>query len=168
MELTEQDFVKIINENNDRLKHLSRVYSDRKDEAEDLYQEILIQIWRSLPSFKGDAKISTWVYRIGINTGISFARKKQTRHNYYGEYKKEQQSRERDLGSAVHGPEEDEQVEALYNAINTLNASEKAIISMYLEGFSYAEISYAMDITENYVGVKLNRIKKQLTDLLGD
>lgn len=168
MEFTEQDFVKIIKENDDRLKHLSRVYADRKDEAKDLYQDILIQIWRSLPGFKGDAKLSTWVYRIGINTGISFTRKKQTRRDYYDAYKKEQDARKMDLGPAINPTDEDEQVDALYEAIDTLNASEKAIISMYLEGFSYAEISYAMDMSENYVGVKLNRIKKQLADILGD
>lgn len=163
MNITEEEFAKIIKNNEDRLSHLSRVYADRTDEQQDIFQEIIIQIWRSLPSFNGEAKIDTWIYRLAINTAISFVRKKKTRQNYYSDYKDEKNSQEDT--NHLHD-EENDKLKALYNAISELNASEKAIITMYLEDFSYSEIAFVTDITENYVGVKLNRIKKKLSKII--
>jgi len=160
--ITDEKFASIIKQNEDRLKHLCRVYADRKADEEDLFQEILIQAWRSLPSFDGKASIDTWLYRLAVNTAISFVRKRKTRQNYYDDYKKEQSSQPQDRHMPHHS--DNEQLDKIYEAISTLNASEKAIITMYLEDFSYAEISYVADITENYVGVKLNRIKKKLSN----
>lgn len=168
MKISEQKFVQIIKENDGRIKHLCRSYVDRIDHQKDLYQEIVIQVWKSLPSFKGDAKMSTWIYRLAINTAISFVRRKKSREKYYSAYKSEKEGREDTVSASATRHEEDEQVDELYEAIGQLNASEKAIINMYLEEFSYQEISYVMDITENYVGVKLNRIKKKLSNILGD
>lgn len=75
MNISEEKFAKIIEENQSRLRHLCKVYANRVQDEKDLFQEIIIQIWRSLPSFKGDANITTWMYRIGVNTAISFIRK---------------------------------------------------------------------------------------------
>ena len=163
MDITEQDFTGIIQRNQERLRHLSRVYADRLDEEQDIYQEILVQIWRSLPDFNGNAKIDTWVYRLAVNTAISFARKKKTRQNYYSKYKDEQETKPQ---YDVQRSEDDDRIITLYDAISQLNASEKAIITMYLEEFSYADIAFVTDITENYVGVKLNRIKKKLSNII--
>ena len=166
MNVTENEFLEIIRENEGALKRLCRSYTDRLDERKDLYQDIIIQVWRSLPSFEGNAKVSTWIYRIGVNTAISFNRKKSTRRDYHEKFSNEQP----DVNySSSHVEESDEKrVSKLYAAIGKLNASEKAIVTMYLEEFSYSEIAYAMDITENYVGVKLNRIKTKLSELLGE
>lgn len=166
MEATEQEFLDILDKNEGQLMHLCRTYAGRVEEQKDLYQDIIIQIWQSLPEFNGKARLSTWMYRIGVNTAISFVRKKTARQNYHNEYQKEKEST-----TDIHTEKEkneDKGIDALYNAISTLNASEKAIISMHLEGFTYAEISYVTDITENYVGVKLNRIKNKLSKILGD
>ena len=100
---------------------------------------------------------------MAINTAISFARKKKTRQNYYSKYKDEQEAKPQ---YDVQRSEEDERVITLFNAISQLNASEKAIITMYLEDFSYADIAFVTEITENYVGVKLNRIKKKLSNII--
>lgn len=166
MEVSEQEFLNIIKDNEQQIQHLCRTYLSREDERKDLYQEIIIQVWRSLPAFKGKAKLSTWIYRIGINTAISYIRKKKTRKDYHAAYKKEQQTSTKIDDTPYAIKNENEQVTELYRAISTLNTSEKAIISMYLEEFSYAEIACVMDITENYVGVKLNRIKKKLSKKL--
>lgn len=162
MNITDEKFASIIRRNEGRLKHLCRVYANRKADEEDLFQEILIQGWRSLPSFEGNANIDTWLYRLAVNTAISFVRKQKTRQNYYDDYKKEQKSQPDEQNMPHHNG--NEQLDKIYEAISTLNASEKAIITMYLEDFSYAEIGYVADITENYVGVKLNRIKKKISN----
>lgn len=162
MNITEEEFTQIIKGNEDRLTHLSRVYADRPEEQQDIYQEIIIQIWESLPSFDGNANIDTWIYRLAVNTAISFVRKKKTRQDYYSAYKNEKESQQ----DANHLHEENGKLATLYDAISELNASEKAIITMYLEDFSYSEIAFVTDITKNYVGVKLNRIKKKLSNII--
>lgn len=167
MNITEEDFTKIIQDNEDRLRHLCRVYADCEEDAKDLYQEIVIQIWRSLSSFKEDAKIGTWIYRLAVNTAISFVRKKKTRANYYSKYRKEKKPKKK-YSIPPRQADKDGQVKKLYEAISVLNASEKAIITMYLEDFSYTEIAFVTDISENYVGVKLHRIKNKLSKVIGD
>lgn len=164
MSYNEKDFAEVIKDNKERLKHLCRTYADRLDEEEDIYQEIIIQIWHSLPSFKGEANINTWIYRLAVNTAISFMRKKRTRQNYYSKLKEEKKLQQ-DANDAFSNAE-DERVVTLYDAISELNPSEKAIITMYLEDFSYEEIAFVTDITENYVGVKLHRIKNKLSNII--
>lgn len=167
MNFTEDKFTEIIQENEERLRHLSRIYTKREGDEKDLFQEIIIQIWRSLPSFQGDAKIETWIYRLAVNTAISFVRKKKTRKNYYSEYKKEKKADKREQHQTQQS-ERSPKVQTLYDAISSLNASEKVIITMYLEDFSYSEIAFVADISENYVGVKLHRIKNKLSKMIGD
>lgn len=94
MNTTDEEFIQIIKDNEDRLNHLSRVYADRADEQQDIFPEIIIQIWRSLPSFNGETNINTWIYRLAINTGISFVRKKKIRQDYYSDYKDEKDTHE--------------------------------------------------------------------------
>jgi len=161
VEITKEKFTTLINRNEDRLRHLCRVYTKRRADEQDLFQEMLIEAWKSLPSFEGTANVDTWLYRLAVNTAISYIRKKETRRNYHEAYREDQKSGAPDIRRSHNGTE-NEQLAELYKAIGSLNASEKAIITMYLEDFSYAEISYVVDITENYVGVKLNRIKKKL------
>lgn len=164
MELSKREFIRIIKENDVRLKHLCRVYAADKAGEKDLYQEIIIQLWNSLPQFKGNSKISTWMYRIGLNVSVSFVRKQQTRRKYHRAYRKEKQTNP----NVKYEPDEKDKTKLnqLYQAISQLNTSEKAIITMYLENFSYSEIADITQITENYVGVKLNRIKKKLTKII--
>lgn len=159
MKISEQDFLDIIENNDNRLQHICRIYAENDEEEKDIYQEIITEAWHSLTSFKEKASISTWLYRIGINTAISYNRKKETRKDYHEKYGKEQPA---PSYNATEN-EENEKLTQLYRAISSLNASKKAIIAMYLDDFSYREISYATNITENYVGVKLNRIKKHLS-----
>lgn len=164
MNIDEEEILKIIKNNEPQLKHLCRIYTTHDDEMKDLYQEIIIQIWHSLPSFKGEAKLSTWIYRLAVNTAISMNRKQKTRRKYHKAYKNEV-SRERPQSDSDQWME-DKRIKELYSAIGKLGTVEKTIITMYLEEFSYEEIAYVTDITENYVGVKLNRIKKKLSEIM--
>jgi RNA polymerase sigma-70 factor (ECF subfamily) len=167
VEVTKDNFTTLINDNEGRLRHLCRVYAPRPADEDDIYQEILIAAWQSLPSFSGNASLDTWLYRLAVNTAISWIRKKETRNDYYQAYREDKKSGSPG-NSGVKGDGNNKQVDELYKAISSLNASEKAIITMYLEEFSYAEISYVTNITENYVGVKLNRIKKKLSNKISD
>lgn len=163
MEIDDKQFVETIRRNEGRLKHLCRVYTDRKADRKDLFQEIVLQAWRSWDSFNAEAKVDTWLYRLAVNTAISHVRKQKTRSRYLSSYKKEKKTASQDRRPFPHQAGS-HKLDQIYRAIDTLDASEKAIITMYLEDFSYAEISYVADITENYVGVKLNRIKKKISN----
>ncbi|MDZ7771159.1 MAG: sigma-70 family RNA polymerase sigma factor [Balneolaceae bacterium] len=164
--MSEEQFLELVEENEERFHHLCRIYTDRSAEEKDLYQEMLIQVWRAFPSFEDRASIHTWAYRIALNTAISFVRKKRTRRDYHDRYRREEVSRRGRRQTRPGDGESPEHVTTLYDAISHLNPSEKAILSMYLEDFSYAEIAYVTDITENHVGVKLHRIKKKLSKII--
>lgn len=166
MDINEGEFIKIIEQNDAQLWHLCRLYSEDDAQMKDLYQEIVIQVWDSLPSFKGDAKLSTWIYRLAVNTAISVKRKRKTRRRYHADFKKDQKSHHTVHIEKPQSVVKCEKTEELYEAISELNDSEKAIITMYLEGFTYTEIAYVTDITANHAGVKLNRIKDKLSELM--
>lgn len=166
MDIDEEEFIKIIDQNDARIWHLCRLYARDNAEKQDLYQEIVIQVWESLQSFNGEAKLSTWIYRLALNTAISMKRKRKTRRHYHSNFKKEKEAPHPTHIEKNDPVEENEQVKKLYTAIAKLNDSEKAIITMCLEGFTYAEIAYVTNITENYVGVKINRIKDKLSKLI--
>lgn len=166
LDITEEEFIEIIEHNDAQLWHLCRLYTNSDADMRDLYQEIVVQLWHSLPSFKGEARLSTWIYRLAVNTAISMKRKRETRNRYHSNFKKEKQLHNPVVNETPDPIEEDERIEELYSAISKLNASEKAIITMYLEEFSYAEIAYVTEITENHVGVKLNRIKRKLSKIM--
>ena len=136
------------------------MYCRLEEDRQDLFQEILIQLWKAYPSFRGDAKFSTWMYRVGLNVALQFARKDIKKPGFDDI---DQASEVLDI------PEEGsykDQKGRLLIAIGRLNEIEKAIAMLYLEEKSYEEISEIMGITQNYVRVKMNRIKNKLKELL--
>lgn len=136
---------------------MCRLYAFREAEREDLFQEILLQLWRNYRTYNGKAKISTWMYRVALNTAISALRKKERRPNLGGDDKLPA-----GLSESISDPDIAEKRKFLYQAIAQLSEIERAIILLYLEEHSYEEISQIMGITPNNVGVKLNRIKAKL------
>lgn len=137
------------------------MYVHDADDRKDLFQEIVFQLWKSLPSFRGESKPSTWMYRIALNTAISHFRS-ATR-------KPEQRSLsafEFQIADVNERQQLDESVKMLYDAIQQLSRIEKAIIILYLEEKSYQEISEIMGITHSNVGVKINRIKTKLESII--
>jgi RNA polymerase sigma factor (sigma-70 family) len=138
-------------------RKVSRVYSDDGWEREDLFQEMMYQLWKSYPAFRGSSAFSTWMYRVCLNTAMTF-RKDATRRQA------------RSVALADHDIAEKikniEAVEELYAAISSLNKLNKAIILLFLDDLSYEEIASVTGLTKSNVSVRLVRIKKELENIL--
>jgi len=151
-----KEFTELIEENQSIIFKVSAMYCNDIVCREDLVQEILLQLWRSFPSFDKTRKYTTWMYRIALNTAISQWRKDKT--------KKEVSTDE--LPVTVTDDEiineKSERVRILNIAINRLNKAEKSIIILYMDDYPYDEISEITGISVSNVGVKINRIKKKL------
>jgi RNA polymerase sigma-70 factor (ECF subfamily) len=130
---------------------------DRYSDREDLFQEITLQAWKAYGSFRGDARFSTWLYRVALNTAITFFRKEKRRPGLHLTDSLPEQADD------THDPVE-EQLKAMYAAIGELSRIDKALIMLYLEDYSYNEIGEMMGITANNVAVKMNRIKTKLKE----
>lgn len=157
-------FLELIRENRVRLRRICRVYGEDSEDERDLFQEILLEAWRSLPSFEGNASVDTWLYRVALNTALGRERRREVRR----EARPDEGAPIR--GSAPPRPDEEmsrrRRVERLYAAIDRLDETDRALILMHLDGRTYAEMSEVLGITENYVGVKLHRVRDELADLL--
>ncbi len=148
--------------NHQRIIHkVCRMYAHDEEDRQDLFQEILLQLWRAFGSFKGESKISTWMYRVALNTAISGFRKSSRRP-----LTDELDSMAYQAAADMPNPDAEEDRQLLYQAIGMLSDVERAIIMLYLEEYSYDEIADVIGITTNYVGVKINRIKAKLKDIL--
>jgi RNA polymerase sigma-70 factor (ECF subfamily) len=131
------------------------MYADTQANRADLYQEILVQVWRGFPKFRGDAKFSTWLYQVALNTAIAGLRKEKRSPVMYGS--------EDSLPEMVDThPENAEQLELLYAAVNQLNDIEKALVMLYLDGKTYEEMENIMGIPNGALRVKMTRIKEKL------
>jgi len=130
------------------------------DDVNDLFQEVCINIWRGLKSYRGDAKISTWIYRITINTCLLFKRDQTKRASFERLDSSEQYTYQ--LHNDPYNDTIDRKIELLFDFINRLEVQERAVILLYLEGLQYSDISDITGFSINNIGVKINRIKKKL------
>lgn len=137
---------------------ICRMYRDSPEDQEDLFQEIIYQLWKSYPNFKGNSKITTWMYRIGLNTAMATFRKPKVKLEYSDGIAEKKLPQENQTDSWRE--------DLLFNAIRKLDEEERALIALYLEDMSYAEIAQIIGISENNVGVRLNRIKTKLKLIL--
>jgi len=160
----EDRYLRLVAENRGRMRRLSRVYAGDAEAARDLYQEMLLQVWRSLPSFEGRSEPGTWLYRVALNTALQRRRRRDRRRD--ATLDPDDPLRDRAFAGPEERLEEVRRTERLYEAIDRLGEGERALALLYLEEKSYAEISEILGITENHVGVKLHRIKKKLSDLV--
>ncbi len=156
--MSEAAFLEMVKANQGILYKLVGLYAADQEEKKDLYQEILLQAWRAWPAFRGEAKFSTWLYRISLNTILTQKRKPQ-RVDY-------KESLEPFAPNVPHGSEQQMEVNRLRQAIRSLAETDRAIISLHLDGYENGEIAAMIGITTNHVGVKLHRIKQQLADRL--
>jgi RNA polymerase sigma-70 factor (ECF subfamily) len=133
-----------------------RAYGDTAMDQDDLFQEISIQVWRSIPAFRNESAVTTWVYRIALNTAISWVTRER-------KYRKTRDVVDHlpDVLTFPHKPE-NEQLTWLYKAIHALDEIDRSLALLLLDGFSYKEMAVILGITVSNVGVKINRIKKQL------
>ena len=161
----EHRFLELVNENRNRILKVCRVYAWNSADQDDLYQEILCQIWRALPGLKEKQFANTWLYRVAINTAISFVRKRgvRTERVVYVEHA--------DLTRTIESrqPAEentDDRIANLYTAIFKLDPMEKALVTLFLEDLTYEQMAEVTGISANNVGVMLHRAKKKLSGLM--
>ena len=154
----ENEFLRVVHDYQKIIYKVCRVYRDSKEDQEDLFQEIVYQVWKSYPLFKNASKISSWIYRISLNTAMTVYRKKRPPIQYYEQLPEQVQT----VSELTRSEREDR----LYAAIKTLNDTEKAVIALFLEDFSYLEIAYITGLSENNIGVRLNRIKTKLKKII--
>src|SRR6185369_8064026 len=132
---------------------------------DDLYQEMLFQIWRGLPALKEKQFANTWLYRVAINTAISFVRKRTSSSGRVVHFEHGDLTRKIESGQTVEESPND-RIADLYTAIYKLNPVEKALVTLFLEDFTYEQIAEATGISANNVGVMLHRAKKKLSCLM--
>jgi RNA polymerase sigma factor (sigma-70 family) len=154
---SEKDFIEAIEHHQNIVHKVCNLYMNTAPDKEDLFQEILLNAWRGVKNFKGESKFSTWLYRVALNTAITFFRKDQ-RQVETAELKEPFII----LADNVYKPEE--QVTAMHKAIAELSKIDKALVMLYLEDYDYTEIGNIMGITSNNVAVKMNRIKTKLKE----
>jgi RNA polymerase sigma-70 factor (ECF subfamily) len=156
----EKKFIDLINEHQRLIHKVCIMYEHDADVRDDLFQEIVLQLWKSFPSFRGEAKITTWMYRIALNTAISGFRK-QHRHV------KTEDIKERHFNISENiSDDRDEDFQKLQWAIRQLTEIERAMIMMALEEVPYDEIAETIGITQNNVRVRMNRIREKLKKLM--
>jgi RNA polymerase sigma-70 factor (ECF subfamily) len=161
----EQQFLKLVNENRNRILKVCRVYAWNSADQDDLYQEILFQIWRGLPALKDKQFANTWLYRVAINTAISFVRKRAARSDRVIHFEHTDLTRTIESSQPTQETDND-RLASLYTAIYKLDPLEKALVTLFLEDFTYEQIAEATGITANNVGVMLHRAKKKLSSLM--
>ena len=157
----EHKFISEFQENQNIIHKVCRIYTSNQDAHNDLFQEITIQLWKAYPKFRGDSKLSTWMYRIGLNTAITLFRKS----------KRSVKTQDFDsvlyrIQSTDYDDTEEEQLKLMYKAIHQLSDIDKALIFLYLEDKNYKEISETIGISEVNARVKMNRIKTRLRIIL--
>lgn len=161
----EHRFLDLVNENRNRILKVCRVYAWNSADQDDLYQEILFQIWRGLPALKEKQFANTWLYRVAINTAISFVRKRAIRSDrvvYIGHADLTRTIESRQTSEETT----DERIANLYTAIFKLDPLEKALVTLFLEDFTYEQMADVTGISANNVGVMLHRARKKLSSLM--
>jgi RNA polymerase sigma-70 factor (ECF subfamily) len=143
-----------------------RACAESPHDQEDLFQDVLVNLWSSIPNFRGEAKETTWIYRVAFNTALVWQRGERRRQRNHRAFLQNGVAAKTQAGP-VDGPPQHELIERLYSAIRQLPRVDASLALMHLDGLSYQEMSEVLGISENYVGVKLTRIRKQLADQLG-
>ena len=150
-------FLEILEKNIGIILKIARAYSNTFPDKEDLVNDITLELWKSFGRFKGDSKISTWIYRIALNTSMNYKRKKEKDKLIFPEDLKQFENQ----GWIIDQPDSSIS-EILYLCIDELNKLNKAIILLYLDGNSQDEISEITGISKTNVGTRISRIKEQL------
>lgn len=158
----EEQFNQLVAENDERIKRICSYYKANKTDQQDMYQEILVNIWKSLDNFRGESAINTWIYRIAINTSLSFTGKAYKHMKVMVDVDQYNLSSILDDESLETKLLEEKLLDQLQNELNTFSVIDKALISLMLEGLTMKEIGDIIGITESNVKVKIHRIKTQL------
>ena len=156
-------FLNALENNQEKLFRICSIYSEDDEDVKDLFQEVLVHVWRSMSTFKGNSSIGTWMFRIALNVCLRF----KSKHN------KNQKRFIRldsitiaNIGSVENSEEENEKLNSLRKCVKELNEADKAIVALYLEGMAYKEISSILGLSENHIAVKIKRIKLKLLNCI--
>lgn len=151
--MSEQEFARLVQEHKDAIYTVCYMFSKDQDEVNDLFQEVLINLWRGIDSFKGEAKMSSWIYRISLNTCISADRKKK---------RLKTEPLDMDVNLYDDHDADVRQIQMLHKRVHKLRPFDRAIVLLWLEDLSYEEIGAIMGISSKNVSVKLVRIREEL------
>ncbi len=162
MSNSQETFEQLLKENKHKIYRICRIYAATPIEPEDLFQEVVFQIWKSLPTFKGKSSMDTWVYRIALNVCLR------------SKMKLDKNNQKTTRFDAIHfrqatetiDPFEEEKFKYLKECIATLNESDTSIIVLYLDEISYKEIAEITGLSENHIAVKMKRIRKKLFECI--
>lgn len=153
MELKKQNFIQIINENRGTIRSLCMIYYGSEEDQKDAFQDIILQLWQSFDTFRGESEISTWIYRVSLNTILNKIKKEKksvtvepidVHHLYFSNAKA------------------DDNVELLIIIIQSLKEIDKAIVILHLEGYRNKEIAEILNLSPTNIATRFNRIKAQL------
>ena len=154
MDTLEIDFARIVREHKGTIYTVCYMFSNNPQEVADLFQEILINLWKGFPKFRGDSNVRTWIYRVSLNTCISSERKESRN--------KDTLPLKMDINLFDDSDEDSKQVQMLRTRISKLGPFDRAIVLLWLENLSYDEIGAIIGISAKNVSVRLVRIKDQL------
>ncbi|QPH40825.1 RNA polymerase sigma factor [Pedobacter endophyticus] len=156
MERIETIFLSLINQHKGIIHKVSKMYMNDVEDQRDLFQEIVMQLWKAYPTFKGNSKFSTWMYRVALNTALIYFKKDNRKVD------KTPLDENVDIVDVNESDAREEKLAYLYKAVQQLNPVEKALIFLFLENQSHREIAENLGISEINARVKLNRTKEKL------
>lgn len=153
--ISRENFVEIVNQFQGIINNLCCVYYPNRDDQHDARQDIILQLWKSFPSFKQEAKISTWIYRVGLNTILAKRRKEKR-------IPQRQSIDDVVCANQLSSPYADDDLQQLKTLINQLKDVDKALMVLYLEGYDQKEIASMLSLSHSNVSTRMNRIKNKL------
>jgi RNA polymerase sigma-70 factor (ECF subfamily) len=154
--LSKEAFIQIIQANQGIINSICRVYFSTEEDVKDARQEVILQLWKSFPSFRGEAKPSTWIYRVALNTVLNMRRNLNRQPQLV-----EGQEKTNALSTSFS----DDDVMQLQQLIRLLNDKDKALVLLFLEGYSHKEIAITLNTTPTNISTRFNRIKQRLKKL---
>ncbi|WP_430966829.1 RNA polymerase sigma factor [Spongiimicrobium sp. 2-473A-2-J] len=156
----EEEFVRVIKQNEGVIFKITTIYTDNKTDQQDLYQDIVYQLWKAFPGFRKESKVSTWMYRIALNTALTRLKKSKRGGHSVSIDRVVLQETE------CYDYEFEERLKLVYSHIKQLNLLEKGIMLLLLEGKKYEEIAEITGLSPSNVGTRISRIKQKLKEQL--
>lgn len=161
----ENAFLAGLEENKQKLLRICTVYSKDEEERNDLFQEALMNIWKSMPSFQANAAIGTWMFRVTLNVCLNMQTRLTKKKKHFVNLDSVELSQ---IGGYSVDEEENPLLTYLRSCLKNLNEADKAVMTLYLEELPYKEIADVIGLSENHVAVKIKRIKKKLLNCINE
>lgn len=155
----QHQFLLLIKKHEGILHKMSKLYTDNHDDRKDLLQEMIFQLWKSYERFKEKSQFSTWMYRVCLNTALTYLKNDKKKNTCIFLLE------EKDI-TDYNENNEDVEITMFYKAVQDLNKIEKALVFLFLEGFSHKEIATNLGISEGNARVKLNRVKNKIQTII--